>query len=195
MKQHKKKKGLLHRQKNTSQNRKQSKQASGKEKNNTLIRVNKQQQEKGKDSSVKRDSFPEGAVPDIFTPSLSDEQRALKDKTMSLPRVYTDMYDEHTQQMVSFDEALELIKQREQLEEGESLIYAGAGSFAVVKTEGKGKEKTQVVVRKIEFEKRHEEHNLREEMHFEIPVVNISEPKPLSELYTDEEIANFKLKR
>jgi hypothetical protein len=59
-----------------------------------------------------------------------------------------------------FDCAVERLKQREVLAEGESIIYIGSGNFAVAKIKREARNKTSFeIIRKIEFEPKKEDMN------------------------------------
>lgn len=158
-----------------------------------------------------RTTFPDGSLPDIKRPSLTPEALAEK-QSQDIPNVYTDIFDDRNQSVVSFDEAIEQVKRMESLAEDETIIYGGAGNFVVIGIEesdpaeeedddrrgGRDRDTRlvkQIVRRKIEFEQKNKEPNWRAELRYGLSAPYEPNPDPMTSLYTNEEIANFELNK
>lgn len=127
--------------------------------------------------------YQEGALPELIRPQ--------KDITVTsghsdevIGDVFTALYDETTQQTVSFDEAITLIKERENIASDEELLYVGKGTFAVVVHEGEKNDRHQVIKRKIDFEQHPEELTWRESLRFDISLAG-TPPTDVSESDSD----------
>lgn len=87
----------------------------------------------------------------------------------------------------NFRSVIEHIERTEQLAKNERVCYIGEGSFAIVRGE---KEKLSIRKR-IQYEDKYAKHEWRRELSPGISRDYRPDPKPLSELYTAEDIRNF----
>jgi hypothetical protein len=92
---------------------------------------------------------------------------------------------------INFETALEQVKNTENLGPGEFVCYIGAGNFAVYQESEQSGRKTLALRKKIAYEDHHEKPQWRRELSPGISRDYVPEPRPLSELYTAEELRNF----
>lgn len=102
------------------------------------------------------------------------------------------LHEETSGAVLDFDAALEKLKQTEEIEPNQEIVYIGSGNFAVVSHQKNAEGKMELVIhRKIEFEKRHDDIAWRDKLCYDLALAYTPNPDPLSELYTTEEILNF----
>lgn len=146
-------------------------------------------------ASPPREHYPEGAIPQIVSPNIAEVEVVSDISKEAIENVLTAMYDETNKQTVSFDEALELIRNRETLAEDEEIIYSGKGSFAIVAYERIKNKRTLVIRKKIDFEKHQENLPWRESLCYGLALAYEPNPESLDNLYTNQEIHNFPLNK
>ncbi|THB63905.1 MAG: hypothetical protein D6B26_05525 [Spirochaetaceae bacterium] len=103
--------------------------------------------------------------------------------------ILTAIDDPETGKPARFEAVLERLANREQLEEGERIIYIGAGVFAVA--EDDPKKRCPVIKRRIEFEDTHQREKWRKELSPGISKDYPPHPEPIHELYKDEDIREW----
>lgn len=91
-----------------------------------------------------------------------------------------------------FDAVITSLSQREQLEEDERIAYIGKGTFGIIKMQRGSNGRQELVVRKrITYEEGHDKQDWRRELAPGISRDYPPEPRPLSELYSSEELSAF----
>lgn len=91
-----------------------------------------------------------------------------------------------------FDAVIASLTEREQLEPEERIAYIGKGMFGIIKMEKTENGRSELVVRKrIPYEEGHEKQVWRRELAPGISRDYPPEPRPLSELYSSEELSAF----
>lgn len=129
---------------------------------------------------------------EIMRPKIPAELISESDSPQN-STAYNSFYDETTQTIVSFEEALLLIRKREEISEEDNLVYIGKGTFAVIEYVQVEKKQRMLIKKSIVFEKYVEDIQWRDSMRYGLSFPYTPNPQSLSELYTDEEIANFPL--
>jgi len=106
--------------------------------------------------------------------------------------IYTAIADPATGKPARFDKVVERISGSEDLAEGERVAYIGRGVFGIVKMERDENDRPRLVVRKrIEYEHSGDNQDWRKELSPGISRDYVPHPRPLSELYTPEELRQF----
>lgn len=105
--------------------------------------------------------------------------------------ILTAIADPETGQPSRIDSVLEKLRKTEALGPNERLAYIGRGNFGVVEETGSNKQKTVTVKRRIEYENTNHPYQWRKELSPGISRDYVPEPRPLSELYSDEEERSF----
>jgi hypothetical protein len=106
--------------------------------------------------------------------------------------IYTAISDPNTGKPARFDKVIARIAATETLEEGERIAYIGKGAFGIVKMEQEGSDRPHLVVRKrIEYESGGDSQEWRKELSPGISRDYVPKPRPLSELYSQEDLREF----
>lgn len=109
-----------------------------------------------------------------------------------IENIYTAIADPHSGRPARFDKVVEQILATEEIGEDERLAYIGRGAFGIVSMQKGETGRQELVVRKrIQFEDSHETYQWRRELAPGISRDYRPEPKPLSDLYSPEEISQF----
>ncbi|MFP4485281.1 MAG: hypothetical protein ACOCYG_00955 [Spirochaetota bacterium] len=106
--------------------------------------------------------------------------------------ILTAIADPETGQPSNLESVIEKLRKTEPLGPNERLAYIGRGQFGVIEETGeKPKEKSVTIKRRIEYENTNQQHAWRKELSPGISRDYVPEPRPLSELYSDEEERRF----
>ncbi len=109
--------------------------------------------------------------------------------------ILTALREMDSNEIVSFDVALEKLKKIEVLQEDETIAYIGAGCFGVVAyvstSNNKREKKVMEIRRKIEFEDPYNHLEWRAKLCYDLSLTHTLDPAPLSELYTEQELLAF----
>lgn len=108
-----------------------------------------------------------------------------------IEHILSAVQDPETGRPAVLERAIERVSRNEELGENERLCYIGDGSFGVVYEERRGKNTVVEIRRRIEYENRNDKAEWRKELSPGISRDYVPEPRPLSELYTQEELLSF----
>jgi hypothetical protein len=108
-----------------------------------------------------------------------------------IEHIFSAVQDPESGRPAILERAIERVSRNEELGENERLCYIGDGNFGVVYEERRGKNTVVEIRRRIEYENRNDKADWRKELSPGISRDYVPEPRPLSELYTQEEILSF----
>jgi hypothetical protein len=109
----------------------------------------------------------------------------------AIDNIYTAMTHRESEQPVSFDTIIEQLRNAENLDERQQLIYVGSGQFGVYDEVEEGGKKRLVLNRKIVYEDSHHKPDWRRELAPGISRDYRPAPTPLDQLYSPEEESAF----
>ena len=105
--------------------------------------------------------------------------------------ILTAIADPETGRPSNLESVLDKLRKTESLGPNERLAYIGRGEFGVVEESGNAKDKTVTVKRRIVYENTNQSYEWRRELSPGISRDYVPEPRPLSELYSDEDERSF----
>lgn len=90
-----------------------------------------------------------------------------------------------------FDKVLDRLAKREELQSNQRLVYIGAGNFGILEEKGRGNGRRLELIKKIPYEDTHQKNQWRRELSPGISRDYVPEPRPLDDLYTQDELNSF----
>jgi hypothetical protein len=140
----------------------------------------------------RREHFPEYARQDFAAPTIPvREYQPDPVNGKPIESIYQAIVHRDTKRPINFETALEQVKNTESLGPNEFVCYIGSGNFAVYCEREENGRKTLELRKKIMYEDHHEKPDWRRELSPGISRDYQPTPRPLSELYSADELRAF----